>query len=249
MSALVVPRRFCGPPLSGNGGYTAGVLAQAVHATRPGSAGTLTVQLRTPPPLEVDLEVVDAGEQVELRDGPTLVAVARTADPGWDDEPAPQPVTLEVADRVWHDYPGLAAHPFPGCFSCGPARSPGDGLRIFPGRVDPDRVAAPWTPDPDLADDVGAVSVPVVWAALDCVGGWSSDLEHRPLVLAQMTARLDAPVRAGAAHVLVGAHRRTEGRKTWTASVLLDADGTALARAEHLWIAVDWAVVHHLQRS
>ena len=43
----------------------------------------------------------------------------------------------------------------------------------------------------------------------------------------------------GEEHVLVGAGRGREGRKTWTASTLYDADGRVVGTAEHLWIAVD----------
>ena len=45
-ATLVVPHRFRGPARSGNGGWTAGVLA----AYLPGD-GPVTVTLRRPPPL------------------------------------------------------------------------------------------------------------------------------------------------------------------------------------------------------
>jgi hypothetical protein len=38
---------------------------------------------------------------------------------------------------------------------------------------------------------------------------------------------------------VVGEARSAEGRKTFTASTLYDADGRAVAVAEHLWITVD----------
>ena len=37
--------------------------------------------------------------------------------------------------NIMASYAGLVSHPFPTCFSCGVGRDPGDGLRIFPGRV------------------------------------------------------------------------------------------------------------------
>ena len=43
----------------------------------------------------------------------------------------------------------------------------------------------------------------------------------------------------GRKHVLTGEHRGSEGRKTFTASTLHDADGRIVGRAEHVWIAVD----------
>ena len=54
-----------------------------------------------------------------------------------------------------------------------------------------------------------------------------------------MTAQVDALPRIGEEHVVVGLGRRTEGRKTFTAAALYDADGRLLGRAEHLWLAVD----------
>ncbi|HET6561843.1 MAG TPA: hypothetical protein VFG72_08205 [Marmoricola sp.] len=238
MSTFVVPRRFNGPPSSGNGGYVAGSLAELS-----GLGDDVTVQLRKPPPLEKALDVTPVEGRVELRDGDDVVAVAIPDAPeSWTDT---LPVTVAQARSVEESYVGHRHHPFPTCFSCGPQRD--DGLRIFPGRVDDRRVAASWTPAPDLPEHDGRIGVPVTWAALDCVGGWSSDLEHRPMVLASMAARVGSPPQAGASYVVVGTQVRSEGRKTWTASAMFDTDGHVIAQAEQLWIVVDWAVVQHLQ--
>jgi hypothetical protein len=52
----------------------------------------------------------------------------------------------------------------PDCFVCGPARAPGDGLRIFPGPVSRRSVwAAPWTPDLSVGGPDGRVRDEVVW--------------------------------------------------------------------------------------
>jgi len=159
-----------------------------------------------------------------------------------DSEPAlADPVPPAEARAAEATYAGLVFHPFPTCFSCGVGRTEGDGLRIFPGRV-PDqdgaaRVAATWTPHPSVGVD-DHVTGPVTWAALDCVGGWAGDLEERLMVLARMTAWIDAAPRIGEEHVVVGLARGTEGRKTFTASTLYDADGRVVARAQHVWVAV-----------
>jgi hypothetical protein len=59
------------------------------------------------------------------------------------------------------------------------------------------------------------------------------------MVLARITARLDSLPVIGEEHVVVGSARGQDGRKTWTASTMYDADGRVVASAEHLWIAVD----------
>ena len=231
MDTLEVPARFNGPGSSGNGGWTSGALAEISGLPQP-----VTVQLRKPPPLDRPLDMVRTGDTVELRDD-DLVAVATSGeDHSWT---PPGPVSLASAREAERSYPGHRSHPFPRCFSCGPDRD--DGLRIFPGRVDEERVAATWTPAEDTVDTAAT------WAALDCVSAWSSDLEQRPLVLAQMTARIESPPEAGTPYAVVGTTVRAEGRKTWTASALYDRDGELVAQAHHLWIAIDPAVVKQLQ--
>jgi hypothetical protein len=182
-----------------------------------------------------------------------------------DLEPAlVEPVSIEEARAAESSYAGLTFHPFPTCFACGVGRGRGDGLRIFPGQVtDQDgaaRVAASWTPDSSVADPIDPidpidsvdsvadhvdsdrelrVSLATTWAALDCIGGWAGDLEERLMVLARMTARVDALPVVGEDHVVVGLARGEDGRKTFTASTLYDADGRIVARAEHVWVAVN----------
>ena len=53
-----------------------------------------------------------------------------------------------------------------------------------------------------------------------------------------MTRGCLARRRVGRPHVVVGTARRPEGRKTFTATSLYDAD-RLVGRAEHTWIAVD----------
>jgi hypothetical protein len=236
---LMVPRRFCGPPSSGNGGWTAGALAALVEDGEPWPA--IAVSLRKPPPLETPMPV-------SLRDGVTVaahgehdVAHAQAVDA---DLAAVDPVPVERARAAEAAYAGHAFHPFPTCFACGVGRAPGDGLRIFPGQVEDDpegrtRTAATWTPDESVAGVDGRSTLPVTWAALDCVGGWAGDLEERLMVLARMTAHVDALPVIGEEHVVVGLKRGTEGRKTWTAATLYDPDGRVVARAEHTWVAVN----------
>ncbi len=118
--------RFNGPDGSANGGYAAGSLACALAP--PDGAGWQIV-LRRPPPLDVKLAVHEDG----LYDGEQYVALAQRADVDGD---VPR-VSVEQAQEAQARYLGFERHPFPRCFTCGPERPPGDGLRIFPGAVVP----------------------------------------------------------------------------------------------------------------
>jgi hypothetical protein len=226
---IVIAARFNGPARSGNGGYTCGSLAERLPSA-PGSA--IEVTLRLPPPLETPMSVTGADGSVTMLRGEDVVAEARVVPS--DVEPV-EGVDADEASRAMLGYPGLERHPFPTCFACGPDRAEGDGLRIFPGPVGGDRghVASLWVPAESQ------IGVPVTWAALDCVGGWSSDIEGRPAVLGRMTATVDSLPVAGDPHVVVGRHLGDDGRKSFTASTLYDADGRVIALAKHTWIQVD----------
>ncbi|MGI8701045.1 MAG: hypothetical protein ACR2JU_07540 [Nocardioidaceae bacterium] len=236
-ASITVVRRFRGPARSGNGGYTAGRLATTLDglaASRP-----VTVTLRRPPPLDVEMVVADGAEHkagIELRQGEHLVATAAV---GSFESAAAAPVDVEAARAARSSYRGAREHPFPECFVCGPARERGDGLRLEPGSTEPGRTACLWVPDPSLSSAANPTIVASAfgWAALDCPGGWTSDIGSRPLVLGRMTASSEQP-RVGRPHVVVGQLVREEGRKTFTATALYD-EGRLVGRAEQTWIAVD----------
>lgn len=235
---LIVPRRFCGPPSSGNGGWTAGALAALVDAEEPWPS--IAVSLRRPPPLDTPMAVTLRDGVTEAVHGEHVVAQAQVVDA---DPVIVEPVDAERARAAEAAYAGHSFHPFPTCFACGTGRAEGDGLRIFPGQVEADsegstRTAATWTPDASVGGADGRATLPVTWAALDCAGGWAGDLEERMMVLGRMTARVDALPVLGEQHVVVGLDRGSEGRKTWTAATLYDSDGRVVARAEHTWVAV-----------
>lgn len=230
MSTLTIDVRFMGPAGSGNGGYVCGRLAAYVEAD------VARVSLRRPPPLERELTVEKHAGGAALSHGADLVAEATS---GSFADAAVPPVSYDDALAAESAYQGLGHHPFPTCFVCGTGRQPGDALCLKPGRHAPGQTACTWLPQPELADSEGLVAPEYVWAALDCPGGWTSDLEQRPLVLGTMTASRAVPVAAGDRYVVVGQLLGEQGRKTFTASALYDAAGRLCARAEHVWIAVD----------
>jgi len=250
MTELLVPARFCGPPGSGNGGWTAGAMAQLVHGQAHHHAEpwpAITVTLLRPPPLDTSVPAVAADGVTTAADEQGPVAQAQRSDRELSEVEAVDAATARAAEA---SYAGWVTHPFTSCFTCGPAREQGDGLRIFPGPVDDldgaSRVAAAWTPHASTAEDWHAyeddhqrASIPVTWAALDCPGGWAADLASSPAVLGRMTARVDTLPLIGEEHVVVGHSRGRDGRKLHTASTLYDSDGRVVATAQHTWITVD----------
>jgi hypothetical protein len=229
---VIIESRFNGPPGSGNGGYTCGLVAS--HVDAPGA----TVMLRTPPPLDTPMTVrhVEGGAGgVRVFDPDGLLVAeatpARVVDTAPPDAGAPDPLTWAEAVTASAGYRGFTAHPFPGCFVCGPDREAGDGLRIFPGPAGDGRTAAPWRVPAD-------VSAPLVWAALDCPGGWAVPMEVRPYVLGRMTAEVDALPAPGDACVVMGRFVAEDGRKAHVLTTLHGPDGRMLAQATATWIAL-----------
>ena len=224
MSATVtLARRFCGPPDSANGGYTAGALARHVE-------GPAEVTLRRAPPLDRPLVIDHDGDVVVLRDGDVVLAEAR---PATIDLTLPAPVDLETARAASISSPfrDLTRHPFPTCFACGPARDEGDGLRLFAGRVaGTDTYATTWTPT--------EVDDQIVWAALDCPSGALIYLDREtpgPHVLGRIAARVATMPEPGVPHVVMSWSLGRDGRKVFSASAIYEPGGhaCAVARARH----------------
>jgi hypothetical protein len=227
---IVVDSRFHGPPTSGNGGYVCGLLARFI-----GSSAEIT--LSKPPPLDRRLPVEPSGAgQVRLLDGDDVVARGRAVDIHVD---VPEPPTIAAAQEASKSYLGFRHHVFPTCFVCGPKREPGDGLRIFPGRLAPGPlVAAPWIPDQTLAGDDGFVRPEFLWAALDCPGIFAVMNGDRfpPTVLGQLAARIDTRIRPGSPCVVCGWEIGADGRKRYAGTALFSASGELLGRARATWI-------------
>ena len=231
---VIIERRFCGPPDSGNGGYVCGRVAAYLD-------GPATVRLRIPPPLEEPLTVERKDALVRLlRVDGTVVAEGR---PGRPTLEPPPPPSFEEAEAAAKGYRGFQEHTFPTCFVCGPAREPGDGLRIFAGSVaGRPLVAAPWVPDASLDDGEGRVSPEFVWAALDCPSGFAVlESPGKAVVLGELTAELRTPIRVGERCVAIGWAISGQGRKHRTGSALFGPEGDCRALAEAIWfeVAVD----------
>lgn len=229
--AVSIPSRFNGPPSSANGGYTCGLVAGLVGSEE------VTVSLRLPPPIDKPLDVVRDGTRVELRDGDALVAEGEPAELLLDVPDAITPDEAAAASDAGREH-WCAHHPFPSCFTCGPDREPGDGLRLFPGELHEGRFAVGWTPDESLDDGTGHVRPECVWAALDCpTSAPVANFATGPaMVLARLTARLGCPVLVGERHAIVAWPLEIDGRKHHAACALFDSSGRLLCASQALWI-------------
>ena len=186
--------------------------------------------------------------------------------------PSPDGRTLEITSAVSPAEAAAAAGRagyftdpvFPDCFVCGVNRQAGDGLRIFPGRVVGRELwAAPWTPDPSVADADRKVRPEVVWAALDCPSGIAAAeaaglgaAEGRrsrheaateaaagagwdtAILLGRMTASLAARPAVGDQCRVIAWPQARDGRKLTAGSALIGPSGEVLAVAATLWLTV-----------
>ena len=242
MQTITIPRRFRGPPNSGNGGYVCGMLARQI-------AGAAEVTLRAPPPLETELDLVEVGKGAwELRQGTATVAIGRavTLDLSWLERATyAEAVEAEKCTPVKpHE------HLLPMCFVCGPDRAPGDGLRLFAGPLVRQHAggafAVPWTPDASLAAADGLVATEFVWSALDCPTGYVSQYEPKtgntnvlPILLGRLSVRIDGRPRPGERCVVTSWKTGSEGRRLIAEAALFGEEENLLAVARAIWIVVD----------
>lgn len=228
-ATITLPGRFNGPPDSGNGGYSCGMLARFID-------GPARVRLHVPPPLDA-LMAVRAIEQggFGMFAGDTLVGSAFPDRFELDVPPAP---SLDQAADARTRYRCYEHHVFPTCFVCGPGRPAQDGLDVFAGEVKGQSVlACPWTPAPDLLDEGGKIRTEIVWAALDCPGYFACMGDDiRPAVLGELRLDLSLPVQGGQALVVYSWPLGEDGRKLYAGAALADASGRVLARARSTWI-------------
>ena len=184
----------------------------------------MVVTLKKPAPLGVDLRAEAANGNAALMDGEEVLALAESAEIAIDVPPPPSLDEASLAEIRFDQ----AAHIYPGCFVCGPAREPGDGWRIFPGPCAAGRVAASWAPAAEFGDGLGEVKSEFVWAALDCPGYFA----------VQDAAGLALLGRMGEPLIVQAWALGSDGRKHRAGTAIHAADGRLLAAAGQTWITL-----------
>ncbi|SEL17763.1 PaaI family thioesterase [Nonomuraea pusilla] len=229
-TVLTVPQRFRGPAGVANGGWIAGTMAGALN----GGRSAVEVTLHAPTPLETELRLEHVANSVSLHHDETLLVEAI---PVAEELDAPRFVPFNDAARAEANFVGWkGGHPFAECFACG-QREPGDGLRIFPGRVEgTDLVAAGWRVPFSVADEDG-VPPSIVGAVLDCVTGWAHFGPGESALLGRLALSIHRPVHPGGQYSVVARPTGQDGRKMYGESAIYEADGTLVANARATWIA------------
>ena len=241
VSDLIIDPRYNGPSDSGNGGYCCGRFA---HDLDPDPLQAVEVTLRKPPPLDTALHSVTVDDGIEIRQGMELIATARRSVIDFEPLSAPD---LTRARQAESRYIGFKHHPFPNCFVCGPKRHQHDGLRLFPGMLDPspnadNAVACHWQPFAALADDSGFLRPEFIWAALDCptYSGAFAGRETGPTaVLGRQTVRcLRAQLPRDQTYLIQSWLLASDGRKYTSAGALYCEDGECVALCKATWVVI-----------
>lgn len=218
MNTVVIPRRFNGPPSTGNGGYSCGVIAAALRLGD-GDGGVIT--LRSPPPLDAPMAVREADGGIVVEHEGRLIAEAARSDFSLDLAPAVPFDDAAARSRAPKE------HPFPTCFVCGPEHP--TGLHIYPARVPGrDVFAAPWVPREDTTGQL------FVWAAIDCPGAWTGGGPGG--MLGRLEGRVFAVPATGDRCVAVSWRIESGERKWISGTALYGPRGDVLACSRTTWI-------------
>ena len=227
---LTIDSTYNGPPKSGNGGYSCGILGQFID-------GPAEVMLRVPPPLDKEMQVEVRDDKLYLVDGTTTVAEGKALD---FEVNFPTPVSYDEAVGCSTKYIGFNDHHFNSCFVCGPNRKVEDGLRIFAGATHQSNVvAAPWQPFDNLFDEQGQLKKVFYWAAMDCPSYFAIvGQKMTVLLLGKMACKIVNPIQMGEKIIVMAWKEKEEGRKFYSGTVLYGEDGTVKSYSKNLWIAL-----------
>lgn len=237
---FIIPDRFRGPPLSGNGGYVAGAAAQLLNTSKP-----VEVTLRSPIPLDQPMSVNtdESTDSATIWLGETLIAEVKVADldvavpeaPSWDEAIAAAPGSPSFADNINSLVPGgRGFHPI--CFCCGADHK--EGLQVYAAPVlGGEQVATVWETKTQWGQADGYLPDSFLWTALDCPGQFAFMADDiKTGLLGRITGKINQPARAGEKYLVTGWRIGIEGKKHFAGTAIRDREGTVLALAKAVWI-------------
>lgn len=238
---MILSRRFCGPPKTGNGGFTAGILVETV------GTNAAEIRLLNPTPVETAITIEsENGQQGAIYNDSKKVLATLKSIASEDFPEYKLPVVPDLGDviKISAFYPGFTTHPFPTCFVCGPKREVNDGMRIFVGPA-PEQIgfenlmAGYWLPDRTVGSQDDFVRDAAIWGALDCPGGFSAVLDEPHLiVLSKIRGKIIERPKIGEDYTVMSwrLHKLTRAFKVMTA--IFKSDSKKLfAISEALWLA------------
>lgn len=232
---IIIDSAFCGPRAMVNGGYAAGRFASVIE-------GPAEITLRAP--VRFDTPIAFEPDEAEERRfriiaGGAEIAAVRPGAVAIDLPPIPPEASIEAARQAYLDDQGMTLV-YPYCFVCGKRRSADDGLRIFAGPAPGGPVNADhWTPAAQLAGDDGLVRPEYLWAALDCPSAFALRSGDRPVLLGRLAAEIRRRPKPGERLIAMAWKTGSEGRKHFSDSALVDANGDVIAAANALWIELN----------
>ena len=239
VTSVRIHPQFVGPADCANGGWSAWLLATQIGEP-------VTVALRSPIPLGVDLTITDVDGSWQLVDTtiatrPTTVLSASRWTPNF---PATDAISIDDARAARTRFPYTAEeHPASQCFSCGVGD---DSMRTHAGPLLDGRVATDWTVPTWAVLGQEQTAEGALWAALDCTSAWfvcGGGDERRAAFTVQFACEVLAPLAVDVTYALVGwggdVDRGWDGRKREAASAAFDPDGNCVARSVSLWVSVD----------
>lgn len=243
MQTMTIPRRFRGPPNSGNGGYVCGMLARQI-------AGAAEVTLRAPPPLETELGLVEVGTgEWELRHGTATIAIGRAVTLDLSQlERAAYAEAIEAAKRTPvkpHE------HLLPMCFVCGPGYVAGRTIQRGPhelrsnqaicggergvGRPGYSKGSAGVLSEKRPGEKPQAVARCPVRQYDPETGNFNVV----PILLGRLSVRIDGRPRPGERCVVTSWKTGIEGRRLIAEAALFGEEENLLAVGRAIWIVVD----------
>lgn len=233
IGTLTIPKRFQGPTDQGQGGWTAGRLAELIGEP-------VRVRFRAPIPLDTPLTVELSDDGWSCHNAENLVLEAHPWNPG--DTTNGEPITIEAAAAARARFPvDPGEHPLPFCFSCGVQP---DTMAVHPGPLENQpRFATDWTV-PTWAATHDTVDPAVAWAALDCTSGIFAGLypSFQLAVTGALAVHIARPLIPGE-RLAIAANDVDDpagwhGRTRRIAAAAFDETGATVARGLSTWVAL-----------